>query len=99
MDQMISKNTLNMQPDTQERRMMRRFDMRLPATVRLDGAGEFHTETQNVSPRGVTSTFFAHRYRRHDRGLRVPAIERQSRLPQRAAKRMESDELRRVDPA
>ena len=53
MDQMISKNTLNMQPDTQERRMMRRFDMRLPATVRLDGAGEFHTETQNVSARGV----------------------------------------------
>ncbi len=53
MDQMISKNTLNMQPDPQERRMMRRFDMRLPATVRLDGAGEFHTETQNVSARGV----------------------------------------------
>src|SRR6266853_532670 len=53
MDQMISKNTLNMQPDTQERRMMRRFDMRLPATVRLDGAGESHTETQNVSARGV----------------------------------------------
>jgi hypothetical protein len=53
MDQMISKNTLNMQPDTQERRTMRRFDMRLPATVRLDGAGEFHTETQNVSARGV----------------------------------------------
>jgi len=53
MDQMISKNTLNMQPDPQERRTMRRFDMRLPATVRLDGAGEFHTETQNVSARGV----------------------------------------------
>jgi len=33
--------------------MMRRFDMRLPAVVRLEGAGEFHTETQNVSARGV----------------------------------------------
>ena len=38
-----------------DRRSMRRFDMRLPATVRMsgDGAGEFHTETQNVSARGV----------------------------------------------
>ena len=33
--------------------MMRRFDMRLPAVVRLEGANEFHTETQNVSARGV----------------------------------------------
>ena len=33
--------------------MMRRFDMRLPAVVRLEGADEFHTETQNVSARGV----------------------------------------------
>ena len=33
--------------------MMRRFDMRLPALVRLEGASEFHTETQNVSARGV----------------------------------------------
>lgn len=32
---------------------MRRFDMRLPAIVRLEGAHEFHTETQNVSARGV----------------------------------------------
>jgi len=34
---------------------MRRFDMRLPATVRLAGgqADEFLTETQNVSARGV----------------------------------------------
>ncbi len=34
---------------------MRRFDMRLPATVRLAGGqtGEFLTETQNVSARGV----------------------------------------------
>ncbi len=33
--------------------MMRRFDMRLPATVRFDDAHEFQTETQNVSARGV----------------------------------------------
>ena len=34
---------------------MRRFDMRLPAAIRLNGdaAGEFLTETQNVSARGV----------------------------------------------
>ena len=32
---------------------MRRFDMRLPAVVRLEGTSEFHTETQNVSARGV----------------------------------------------
>jgi hypothetical protein len=40
---------------------MRRFDMRLPAVVRLKGEGapenglgnEFQTETQNVSARGV----------------------------------------------
>lgn len=69
-----------MQPESQERRMMRRFDMRLPAVVRLnqdrvnqdpvnqdrvnqdradqdrpnqDLENEFHTETQNVSARGV----------------------------------------------
>ena len=39
---------------TQDRRMMRRFDMRLPAAVRLSGVeDEFFTETQNVSARGV----------------------------------------------
>lgn len=32
---------------------MRRFDMRLPAIVRLEDANELHTETQNVSARGV----------------------------------------------
>jgi hypothetical protein len=32
---------------------MRRFDMRLPALVRLEGTDEVHTETQNVSARGV----------------------------------------------
>lgn len=42
-----------MQPNAQERRMMRRFDMRLPALVRFEGSPEFHTETQNVSARGV----------------------------------------------
>jgi hypothetical protein len=33
--------------------MMRRFDMRLPAIVRLEGKTDVHTETQNVSARGV----------------------------------------------
>lgn len=58
-----------MQPEPHERRMMRRFDMRLPAIVRLNPVAaspnsnegqnnevqnsEFHTETQNVSARGV----------------------------------------------
>jgi hypothetical protein len=52
-----------MQSNSQERRMMRRFDMRLPAIVRLAGANlesaspdqprEVQTETQNVSARGV----------------------------------------------
>jgi len=32
---------------------MRRFDMRLPALVRLDQENELQTETQNVSARGV----------------------------------------------
>jgi hypothetical protein len=36
----------------QDRRSMRRFDMRLPATVVLSGI-ETLTETQNVSARGV----------------------------------------------
>jgi hypothetical protein len=42
-----------MKMNSQERRMMRRFDMCLPAVVHLEGANEFHTETQNVSARGV----------------------------------------------
>jgi hypothetical protein len=50
---MLANSISNMQPNSQERRMMRRFDMRLPAVVRLDGAAEFNTETQNVSARGV----------------------------------------------
>jgi hypothetical protein len=43
----------NMQPNTLERRTMRRFDMRLPAIIRMPGTSEFQTETQNVSARGV----------------------------------------------
>jgi PilZ domain len=50
---MLSEKTLQMEPHTQERRTMRRFDMRLPAVVRLDENNEFQTETQNVSARGV----------------------------------------------
>jgi hypothetical protein len=42
-----------MQADAQERRAMRRFHMRLPAIVRLEGSAEYQTETQNVSARGV----------------------------------------------
>jgi PilZ domain len=40
---------------SQERRAMRRFDMRLPATVKMEdaSAGDLLTETQNVSARGV----------------------------------------------
>jgi hypothetical protein len=41
-----------MQAVSQERRMMRRFDMRLPALVQLTEQ-LFQTETQNVSARGV----------------------------------------------
>jgi hypothetical protein len=54
---MLSEYTQQMQPDSRERRMMRRFDMRLPAVVRLSQENgqenEFQTETQNVSARGV----------------------------------------------
>src|SRR5437899_10767280 len=40
---------------THERRIMRHFDMRLPAAVRVAGGqmDEFLPETQNVSARGV----------------------------------------------
>jgi hypothetical protein len=51
--QLDSMQVENTQVDNQERRTMRRFDMRLPAIVRLAGTIEFHTETQNVSARGV----------------------------------------------
>jgi len=41
--------------DDQDRRTMRRFDMRLPAAVELNSgvSREFLTETQNISARGV----------------------------------------------
>lgn len=44
-----------MQEAQQERRAVRRFDMRLPALVSIGGAtsGEVHTETQNVSACGI----------------------------------------------
>jgi hypothetical protein len=54
-----------MEANFHERRSMRRFDMRLPALVRLvrnrvpgtpqedQQESQFHTETQNVSARGV----------------------------------------------
>ena len=48
-----SSERRHMHQNSQERRMMRRFDMRLPAIVRLEGASEVLTETQNVSARGV----------------------------------------------
>jgi hypothetical protein len=45
----------DMQQSSHERRTMRRFDMRLPAAVRLNdlAAIKLETETQNVSARGV----------------------------------------------
>jgi PilZ domain len=45
----------SIQQSGQDRRTMRRFDMRLPATVRVAGQGlrDLSTETQNVSARGV----------------------------------------------
>jgi hypothetical protein len=41
--------------ETHDRRSMRRFDMRLPAAIHVSGdsVGDFLTETQNVSARGV----------------------------------------------
>lgn len=42
-----------METHAQERRMMRRFDMRLPALVKVGDVDECQTETQNVSARGV----------------------------------------------
>jgi hypothetical protein len=50
---MLSESTSRTLTGADERRMMRRFDMRLPAVVRLAQEEEFHTETQNVSARGV----------------------------------------------
>lgn len=65
LQKMLWEFTGRMQPDFQDRRTTRRFDMRLPAVVRLvqendsrnvqesQQENEFHTETQNVSARGV----------------------------------------------
>jgi hypothetical protein len=53
LEKVFSKSLPDMLQTSQERRTMRRFDMRLPAVVRLQGSGDFHTETQNVSARGV----------------------------------------------
>jgi hypothetical protein len=52
---MLLERERDMLQEPSDRRAMRRFDMRLPASIRLAGdpAGEFHTETQNVSARGV----------------------------------------------
>jgi hypothetical protein len=50
----LRKESSQPQP-SEERRTMRRFDMRLPALVRVAGKGpqDRLTETQNVSARGV----------------------------------------------
>ncbi|HET9406111.1 MAG TPA: PilZ domain-containing protein [Candidatus Sulfotelmatobacter sp.] len=50
---MFSDKFVENHPNVQDRRAMRRFDMRLPAIVQLEGAKQFYTETQNVSARGV----------------------------------------------
>ena len=50
---MRSRGRTSMESNSPDRRMMRRFDMRLPAIVRLEDRGEIRTETQNVSARGV----------------------------------------------
>jgi hypothetical protein len=52
---MLLEREQDMLQESSDRRAMRRFDMRLPASIRLAGewTDEFHTETQNVSARGV----------------------------------------------
>lgn len=54
MEMFLGRESAMLQP-TPERRTMRRFDMRLPAAVKLAGLAvdELLTETQNVSARGV----------------------------------------------
>jgi len=53
--EMLSGRDPDMLQAQQERRTMRRFDMRLPAAVKIieSEAPELLTETQNVSARGV----------------------------------------------
>jgi hypothetical protein len=54
---MLSENTAPMQPNVQERRLMRRFDMRLPAVVRLDvGAERSDSEESSSQPAGIQQT-------------------------------------------
>ena len=55
--------------ENSDRRSMRRFDMRLPALIRIAGEGtrELLTETQNVSARGV----FFYLDRAVDPGVRI----------------------------
>jgi len=52
---MVFESNEPMNGTGQDRRTMRRFDMRLPALVKLTGESfqELLTETQNVSARGV----------------------------------------------
>jgi len=52
---MLSERECAMPQTVQERRIMRRFDMRLPASVKVVGVSlaALLTETQNVSARGV----------------------------------------------
>jgi PilZ domain len=52
---MLFEKEASLPASGQERRAMRRFEIRLPALVKLTGNGfqELLTETQNVSARGV----------------------------------------------
>jgi hypothetical protein len=52
---MLEKQENPMLDPSQDRRAIRRFEMRLPATVKVEDASidELLTETQNVSARGV----------------------------------------------
>lgn len=52
---MLEEQESAMPEASHERRVLRRFDMRLPATVKLadTSVDELLTETQNVSARGV----------------------------------------------
>jgi hypothetical protein len=52
---MLERQDSPMLEPSEERRVMRRFDMRLPAIVKVadENVDELLTETQNVSARGV----------------------------------------------
>lgn len=52
--EMLPGRAVNMTQAISERRTMRRFDMRLPALVRIAGQGaDLETVTDNVSARGI----------------------------------------------